>query len=72
MENSTRIQSLPKLKISSSYLRKETPSSKVTLASINEILGLNTFEISLAHIDFVPYGLNPHHTHLEALRSLMS
>ena len=37
--------------------------SKVTPASVNEILGLNTLGISLARIDFAPYGLNPPHIH---------
>ena len=37
--------------------------SKVTLASVNELLGLNTLGISLARIDFAPKGLNPPHTH---------
>ncbi|XP_050887351.1 germin-like protein subfamily 1 member 16 isoform X3 [Lathyrus oleraceus] len=37
--------------------------SKVTAASVNEILGLNTLGISLARIDFAPKGLNPPHTH---------
>ncbi|XP_061359605.1 germin-like protein subfamily 1 member 11 [Gastrolobium bilobum] len=36
---------------------------KVTPASVNEILGLNTLGMSLARIDFAPKGLNPPHTH---------
>ncbi|THG03464.1 hypothetical protein TEA_004834 [Camellia sinensis var. sinensis] len=35
--------------------------SKVTL--VMQILGLNTLGISLARIDFAPYGLNPPHMH---------
>ena len=31
--------------------------------NVDKILGLNTLGISLARIDFAPYGLNPPHTH---------
>ncbi|XVF42401.1 hypothetical protein PTKIN_Ptkin01aG0359400 [Pterospermum kingtungense] len=37
--------------------------SKVTPVNVLQILGLNTLGISLARIDFAPYGLNPPHTH---------
>ncbi|XP_038726168.1 germin-like protein subfamily 1 member 14 [Tripterygium wilfordii] len=38
--------------------------SKVTHVFVNELGGLNTLGISLARIDFAPYGgLNPPHTH---------
>ncbi|XVF42402.1 hypothetical protein PTKIN_Ptkin01aG0359500 [Pterospermum kingtungense] len=37
--------------------------SKVTAVNVLQILGLNTLGISLARIDFAPYGLNPPHTH---------
>ncbi|XVF42395.1 hypothetical protein PTKIN_Ptkin01aG0358800 [Pterospermum kingtungense] len=37
--------------------------SKVTPVNVLQILGLNTLGISLARIDFAPYGLNPSHTH---------
>ncbi|XP_038678719.1 germin-like protein subfamily 1 member 14 [Tripterygium wilfordii] len=38
--------------------------SKVTPVTVNELGGLNTLGISLARIDFAPYGgLNPPHTH---------
>ncbi|XVF42406.1 hypothetical protein PTKIN_Ptkin01aG0360400 [Pterospermum kingtungense] len=37
--------------------------SKVTQVNVLQILGLNTLGISLARIDFAPYGLNPPHIH---------
>ncbi|GLT31070.1 hypothetical protein SLA2020_058340 [Shorea laevis] len=38
--------------------------SKVTPAFVDQLLGLNTLGVSLARIDFAPYGgLNPPHTH---------
>ncbi|GLT88583.1 hypothetical protein SLE2022_066020 [Rubroshorea leprosula] len=38
--------------------------SAVTSVSVEQILGLNTLGVSLARIDFAPYGgLNPPHTH---------
>jgi quercetin dioxygenase-like cupin family protein len=37
--------------------------STVTLLNVDKILGLNTLGISLARIDFTPYGLNPPHIH---------
>ena len=37
--------------------------SSVNLVNVNKFLGLNTLGISLARIDFAPYGLNPPHTH---------
>ncbi|XP_062177541.1 germin-like protein subfamily 1 member 7 [Alnus glutinosa] len=37
--------------------------STVTLLNMDKILGLNTLGISLARIDFAPYGLNPPHIH---------
>ncbi|XP_028093548.1 putative germin-like protein 2-1 [Camellia sinensis] len=40
--------------------------SKVTPVNIMQILGLNTLSISLARINFAPYGLNPPHTHRHA------
>ncbi|KAL7231026.1 hypothetical protein ACSBR2_009326 [Camellia fascicularis] len=40
--------------------------SKVTPVNVLQILGLNTLGISLARIDFAPYGLNPPHTHPRA------
>ena len=37
--------------------------SNVTLVNVDKLAGLNTLGISLAHLDFAPYGLNPPHTH---------
>ncbi|GLT88576.1 hypothetical protein SLE2022_065960 [Rubroshorea leprosula] len=38
--------------------------SAVTPVSVEQLLGLNTLGVSLARIDFAPYGgLNPPHTH---------
>ena len=37
--------------------------SNVTLVNVDKLVGLNTLGISLAHLDFAPYGLNPPHTH---------
>ncbi|THG08041.1 hypothetical protein TEA_011875 [Camellia sinensis var. sinensis] len=37
--------------------------SIVTSVNVTQIPGLNTLGISLARIDFAPYGLNPPHTH---------
>lgn len=44
--------------------------SKVTPVNVNQIAGLNTLGISLARIDFAPYGLNPPHTHPRATEIL--
>ncbi|CAL5365778.1 unnamed protein product [Camellia sinensis] len=40
--------------------------STVTPVNVMQIPGLNTLGISLARIDFAPYGLNPPHTHPRA------
>ncbi|KAK7844514.1 germin-like protein subfamily 1 member 7 [Quercus suber] len=37
--------------------------SSVNLVNVDKFPGLNTLGISLALIDFTPYGLNPPHTH---------
>ncbi|PWA88289.1 germin-like protein 2-1 [Artemisia annua] len=37
--------------------------SNVTAVTVNELAGLNTFGISMARIDFAPWGLNAPHTH---------
>lgn len=37
--------------------------SKVTPAFVDQFPGINTLGISMARIDFAPYGLNPPHTH---------
>ncbi|XVF30880.1 hypothetical protein REPUB_Repub16aG0096000 [Reevesia pubescens] len=39
--------------------------SKVTPVNVEQIPGLNTLDISLARIDYAPYGLNPPHTHTQ-------
>ncbi|PIN05088.1 hypothetical protein CDL12_22362 [Handroanthus impetiginosus] len=45
--------------------------SKVTLVNVNQLPGLNTLGISLARLDFAPYGLNPPHTHPRATEILV-
>ncbi|XP_020586430.1 putative germin-like protein 2-1 [Phalaenopsis equestris] len=45
--------------------------SKVTPVSATQLPGLNTLGISLARIDFAPYGLNPPHTHPRASEILV-
>jgi quercetin dioxygenase-like cupin family protein len=45
--------------------------SNVTLLTADQILGLNTLGVSLARIDFAPYGLNPPHTHPRATKILV-
>ncbi|XP_058076925.1 putative germin-like protein 2-1 [Magnolia sinica] len=40
--------------------------SNVTAVNVNQIPGLNTLGVSLARIDYAPYGLNPPHTHPRA------
>jgi quercetin dioxygenase-like cupin family protein len=40
--------------------------SNVTLVNVDKIPGLNTLGVSLARIDFAPYGLNPPHIHPHA------
>ncbi|XP_075667863.1 germin-like protein subfamily 1 member 16 isoform X2 [Castanea sativa] len=37
--------------------------SNVTLVNVDKLASLNTLGISLARLDFAPYGLNPPHTH---------
>ncbi|KAJ8490628.1 hypothetical protein OPV22_012350 [Ensete ventricosum] len=44
--------------------------SNVTLVNVNRIPGLNTLGISMARVDFAPYGLNPPHTHPRATEIL--
>ncbi|GMY24170.1 germin-like protein subfamily 1 member 7 [Fagus crenata] len=43
----------------------------VTLVDVNKLPGLNTLGISLARLDFAPYGLNPPHTHPRATEILV-
>ncbi|XP_077220283.1 putative germin-like protein 2-1 [Tasmannia lanceolata] len=45
--------------------------SKVTPVNVVQIPGLNTLGISMARIDFAPYGLNPPHTHPRATEGLI-
>ncbi|KAK4607318.1 hypothetical protein RGQ29_001228 [Quercus rubra] len=52
----------PKLNIPSNRTANKLGSS-VNLVNVDKFSGLNTLGISLAHIDFAPYGLNPPHTH---------
>uniref|UniRef100_A0A1D1YSA6 Germin-like protein n=1 Tax=Anthurium amnicola TaxID=1678845 RepID=A0A1D1YSA6_9ARAE len=44
--------------------------SMVTLVNVQKLAGLNTLGISIARIDFAPYGLNPPHTHPRATEIL--
>ncbi|KAM1004408.1 hypothetical protein ACFX2C_004609 [Malus domestica] len=44
--------------------------SRVTPVSVAQIGGLNTLGISVARIDFAPWGLNPPHTHPRATEIL--
>jgi len=41
----------------------QNPGSNVTAVNVQQIPGLNILGISLARIDFAPYGENPPHTH---------
>ncbi|XVE90065.1 hypothetical protein DITRI_Ditri20bG0047000 [Diplodiscus trichospermus] len=46
--------------------------SKVTPVNVDQISGLNTLGVSLARIDYAPYGgLNPPHTHPRATEILV-
>ena len=45
--------------------------SNVTLVNVDKLAGLNTLGISLAHLDFAPYGLNPPHTHPRGIELLV-
>ena len=38
--------------------------------NVNNLAGLNTLGVSLARLDFAPYGLNPPHTHPRATEVL--
>ncbi|KAL2252083.1 putative germin-like protein 2-1 [Sesamum indicum] len=44
--------------------------SKVTPVNVVQIPGLNTLGISMARIDFAPWGVNPPHTHPRATEIL--
>ncbi|KAL6962980.1 hypothetical protein U1Q18_037946 [Sarracenia purpurea var. burkii] len=45
--------------------------SNVTAVNVVQIPGLNTLGISLARIDYAPYGLNQQHTHPRATEILV-
>ncbi|XP_077242837.1 putative germin-like protein 2-1 [Tasmannia lanceolata] len=45
--------------------------SNVTQVNVAQIPGLNTLGISMARIDFAPYGLNPPHTHPRATEMIV-
>ena len=45
--------------------------SMVTPVNVMQLAGLNTLGISMARIDFSPYGLNPPHTHPRATEILV-
>ncbi|XP_030972349.1 germin-like protein subfamily 1 member 16 isoform X3 [Quercus lobata] len=45
--------------------------SNVTLVNVDKLAGLNTLGISLARLDFAPYGLNPPHTHPRGTEGLI-
>lgn len=44
--------------------------SKVTPVTVEQLPGLNTLGISLARIDYAPWGINPPHTHPRATEIL--
>ncbi|GFY91342.1 RmlC-like cupins superfamily protein [Actinidia rufa] len=44
--------------------------SNVNLVSVEQIPGLNTLGISIARVDYAPYGLNPPHIHPRASEML--
>ncbi|WVZ67411.1 hypothetical protein U9M48_016487 [Paspalum notatum var. saurae] len=44
--------------------------SAVTAANVEALPGLNTLGVSLARIDFAPWGVNPPHTHPRATEAI--
>ncbi|XP_050276229.1 germin-like protein subfamily 1 member 7 isoform X3 [Quercus robur] len=52
----------PRLNIPGNIAANKLGSS-VNLVNVDKLPGLNTLGISLAHLDFAPYGLNPPHIH---------
>ncbi|KAJ9551248.1 hypothetical protein OSB04_015293 [Centaurea solstitialis] len=48
-----------------------TVGSRVTPVSVTQLAGLNTLGISLARIDYAPWGINPPHTHPRASEILV-
>ncbi|XP_068655872.1 putative germin-like protein 2-1 [Aristolochia californica] len=54
-------------------VRRDTANpvgSVVTLLNVSRIAGLNTLGISMAKVDYAPYGLNPPHYHPRATEML--
>ncbi|KAL1566538.1 putative germin-like protein 2-1 [Salvia divinorum] len=45
--------------------------SVVTAVNVNQLPGLNTLGVSLARLDFAPYGINPPHTHPRATEAFL-
>ncbi|CAN1161240.1 Putative germin-like protein 2-1 [Linum perenne] len=45
--------------------------SRVTAVNVAQIPGLNTLGVSLARIDYAPWGINPPHTHPRATEILV-
>lgn len=45
--------------------------SAVTPVNVNQLAGLNTLGVSLARLDFAPYGINPPHTHPRATEAFL-
>ncbi|KAL4627186.1 hypothetical protein ACB092_05G149900 [Castanea dentata] len=43
----------------------------ITLVNVDNLPGLNTIGISLARINYAPYGLNPPHTHPRGIELLV-
>ncbi|XP_038877588.1 germin-like protein subfamily 1 member 17 [Benincasa hispida] len=57
------------LNIAGNTMNKQ--GSNVTLVNVDKLPGLNTLGISLARIDYAPYGQNPPHTHPRATEILV-
>ncbi|KAG6404091.1 hypothetical protein SASPL_136330 [Salvia splendens] len=45
--------------------------SAVTPVNVNQLEGLNTLGVSMARLDFAPYGINPPHTHPRATEAFL-
>ncbi|XP_047946885.1 putative germin-like protein 2-1 [Salvia hispanica] len=45
--------------------------SFVTPVNVNQLEGLNTLSVSMARLDFAPYGINPPHTHPRATEAFL-
>ena len=44
--------------------------SRVTPVTVTQLAGLNTLDISMARIDYAPWGISPPHTHPRAFKIL--